>query len=275
MTFSEVPHELTHTRPRAAALLFPMRIRTIKPEFFKHDGIAALAPLTRLLFIGLWSLADADGRMEDRPARIRVEILPYDDCDPEAMLADLHAAGFIRRYQIDGLALIELPSFRRHQRIGGKEAQQPSRFPKYVDNQQGKHPGSTGEAPGKHLAAQETEGKGRETEGKGNNVAAVAAEVSFPGNLDTPSFRSAWAEWVAYRKERKLAAYKPATIRAQLAKLAEWGEGAAVDAIRESIRQNWQGIFEPKAGPGGGKRPAKLGTDMAHDDLKRRHGGTF
>jgi hypothetical protein len=252
-----------------------MRIRTIKPEFFKHDGIAALAPLTRLLFIGLWSLADSEGRMEDRPARIRVEILPYDDCDAEAMLTDLHAAGFIKRYEIDGLALIELPSFRRHQRIGGKEAQVPSRFPKSLDNQQGKQRGSTCEAPGTHLAAQETEGKGRETEGKGNNVAADAAVVLVPQNLDTPSFRSAWAEWVAYRQERKLAAYKPATIRAQFAKLAEWGEGAAVEAIRESIRQNWQGIFEPRVGPGASKRPAKLGTDMAHADLAKRHGGTF
>jgi hypothetical protein len=257
-----------------------MRIRTIKPEFFKHDGIAALAPLTRLLFIGLWSLADSEGRMEDRPARLRVEILPYDDCDPEAMLADLHAAGFIRRYEIDGLALIELPTFRRHQRIGGKEAQQPSRFPKYVDNQQGKHPGSTGEATGKHLAAQETEGKrkGKETERKGgeNRIAASAAVV-FPDGLNTAGFHAVWAEWVAYRAERKLAAYKPATTRAQLAKLAEWGEAVSVEAIRESIRQNWQGIFEPRAGPGGsqGKRPAKLGTDMAHADLAKRHGGTF
>lgn len=252
-----------------------MRIRTIKPEFFKHDGIAALAPLTRLLFIGLWSLADSEGRMEDRPARIRVEILPYDECDADAMLADLDRAGFIKRYQIDGLHLIELPSFRRHQRIGGKEAQQPSRFPKSLDNQEGKQQGSNGEAPGTHLAAQETEGKRKGKEGKGNNVAADAAEVLVPQVLDTPSFRSAWAEWVAYRKERKLAAYKPATIRAQLAKLAEWGEAVAVEAIRESIRQNWQGIFEPRAGPGGGKKPAKLGTDMTHADLAKRHGGTF
>jgi len=50
-----------------------MRIRTIKPEFWKHDGIAELEYATRLLFIALWCIADRRGRMEDRPKRIKAE----------------------------------------------------------------------------------------------------------------------------------------------------------------------------------------------------------
>ena len=70
-----------------------MRIRTIKPDFFKHDKVSDLKPLARLLFISLWCLADRRGRLEDRPKRIKVECLPYDDCDVDALLWELHSAG--------------------------------------------------------------------------------------------------------------------------------------------------------------------------------------
>jgi hypothetical protein len=35
--------------------------------------------MVRLLFTGLWCLADREGRLEDRPAEIKAEIFSYDD----------------------------------------------------------------------------------------------------------------------------------------------------------------------------------------------------
>jgi len=43
-----------------------MRSRNIKPGFFKNEIIAEMPTETRLLFIGLWLLADREGRLEDR-----------------------------------------------------------------------------------------------------------------------------------------------------------------------------------------------------------------
>ncbi len=103
------------------------RQRMIKPEFFLHDELAELSPLHRLLFIGLWTLADREGRLEDRPKRIKVEVLPWDDVDVEEALADLDAGGFIHRYETEGRRYICLPSFLRHQRPHPKEA--PSTIP--------------------------------------------------------------------------------------------------------------------------------------------------
>ena len=146
-----------------------MRIRSIKPEFFKHDGIAELPPLVRLLFVGLWTIADCAGRLEDRPARIKVEVLPYDSIDINKALESLRIAGFIYRYERDGIKLIEIPAFKRHQRITGKEAESQSRFPGYDldDDKEAfeKQPGNIRETP-------ETTGDGRETEGKGNDIPA-------------------------------------------------------------------------------------------------------
>jgi hypothetical protein len=62
------------------------RARNIKPGFFLNDELAECEPLARLLFAGLWCIADREGRLEDKPKRIKVEILPYDDCDIDYLL---------------------------------------------------------------------------------------------------------------------------------------------------------------------------------------------
>ncbi len=98
------------------------RARNIKPGFFKNEDLADLDPLTRILFIGLWCLADRDGRLEDRPKRIRAEILPYDDGSVEQMLSDLHSAGFIQRYVVENQAYISICNFVKHQNPHCKEA---------------------------------------------------------------------------------------------------------------------------------------------------------
>ena len=92
------------------------RIRSIKPEFFVHEDITRLSALHRILFIGLWTQADREGRLEDRPRRLKVQVLPFDDCDIDAMLADLDREGFIHRYQVSGMLFIAIPSFLDHQR---------------------------------------------------------------------------------------------------------------------------------------------------------------
>lgn len=138
-----------------------MRIRTIKPDFFKSDKVAELQPFTRLLFIGLWCAADRRGRLEDRPKKIHAELFPYDGkADVNKMLQELSEAGFIARYISDSTAVIQVLGFEKHQRISGKELLSESELPAM---QEGKHPGSNGEATGKHPGstreAPETAGK--------------------------------------------------------------------------------------------------------------------
>lgn len=97
------------------------RSRNIKPRFFTNDEMAALPPLTRLLHIALWTLADREGRLEDRPKKIKAEALPYDDCEPDAMLQALHDAGFIQRYVSDGVKCIRVMNWHKHQNPHVKE----------------------------------------------------------------------------------------------------------------------------------------------------------
>ena len=55
-----------------------MRIRTIKPEFWTSDDVAALDLDTRLLFIGLWSYVDDHGRGRDEEHLIIAALFPRD-----------------------------------------------------------------------------------------------------------------------------------------------------------------------------------------------------
>lgn len=81
-----------------------------------------MAPLTRLLFIYLWMLADREGRLEDRPKRIAAQALPYDrSADVDAMLDELASTGFIKRYQVDSDKFIQIVNFVKHQSPHGTE----------------------------------------------------------------------------------------------------------------------------------------------------------
>lgn len=98
-----------------------MRARNIKPGFFKNEVLAKIDPLGRIFFSGLWCIADREGRLEDRPERIRAEILPYDTCDPESILNQLNEKHFILRYEIQGNKYIQILNFLKHQTPHCKE----------------------------------------------------------------------------------------------------------------------------------------------------------
>jgi hypothetical protein len=101
-----------------------VRARNIKPALFKNEHIADLNPFDRLLFIGLWCMADREGRLEDRPKRIKMELFPCDNYDVEAGLLRLQVAdgGLIRRYEVCGFQVISVTNFLKHQNPHGTEA---------------------------------------------------------------------------------------------------------------------------------------------------------
>lgn len=116
------------------------RARNIKPGFFTNDLLAEIAPLGRILFAGLWTLADREGRLEDRPKKIKAEILPFDNCNADKLLADLNKHGFIKRYGVDGGSYIQIVKWKKHQNPHVKEAESTIPAP---DETPDKHSAST------------------------------------------------------------------------------------------------------------------------------------
>lgn len=92
------------------------RSRNIKPSIFKNEILGEADPLLTILFQGLWCLADRDGKLEDRPKRIKAEIFPYRELpDFNGYLTVLAQLGFIDRYEVGGIAIIKVLNFSKHQ----------------------------------------------------------------------------------------------------------------------------------------------------------------
>ena len=110
------------------------RIRYLKPEFFEDEDLAELPFWVRLLFAGLWNIADKEGRLEDRPKRIKIKIFPYDDkINVEKGLEFLTKnksesdKPFILRYRIEKQKYIQIVNWHKHQKPHHMEL--PSEIP--------------------------------------------------------------------------------------------------------------------------------------------------
>jgi hypothetical protein len=99
-----------------------MHSRWISPDFFNDPDLLDLPPEARLLFVGLWCLADREGKLLDRPRRIKHQVLPYDAVDVDDLLWQLQAAGSIVRYRLEGHSLVQVTNFTDHQPIHNREA---------------------------------------------------------------------------------------------------------------------------------------------------------
>lgn len=97
------------------------RARLIKPGFFTNEELHTLHPYARLLYVGLWTLADREGRLKDRPLRIKAELFPYDTVKTEPLIGKLTDLGFLCRYQAAGDSFIHIITFKEHQHPHPKE----------------------------------------------------------------------------------------------------------------------------------------------------------
>ena len=91
------------------------RARNIKPAFFTDEIIADNDPLARILYIGLWTIADFNGNIEWRPKRIKIQLLPYDDCDIEQLAINLDKSRLVTFYSVNNKCYLNIANFTKHQ----------------------------------------------------------------------------------------------------------------------------------------------------------------
>ena len=129
------------------------RARNIKPGFFRNENLVELPYETRLLFIGLWTIADREGRLEDRPKRIKMELFPADDLNVDVCLQQLHDGDFVLRYKVEDARYVQVLAFSRHQNPHQKEQASIIPAPDLLHIKEGDAPdmpdASTGQAPDK------------------------------------------------------------------------------------------------------------------------------
>lgn len=248
------------------------RIRSIKPEFFRHAELYDLEANSgglpiRVAFAGLWTAADREGRFKWSPRQLKLDCLPYDDTDFGLILDTLERGGFIRRYTVDGEVYGCIPSWAAHQVINMREAKskipEPPPCSARTETHVQAHDEDCGEGKGK-------EGKGREGDSAPRSasppdrgtripdgwVPASEAEISpemfareFPKFVDhfkaktgkdatKRDWQAAWRNWC-----RRSVEFKPAPIRAAATAGASDKTGAVVPT-RDKTEADWKRILD-------------------------------
>ena len=152
------------------------RIRTVKPDFFRHEALQDLeianpGAYPMMVFEGLWGHCDNKGRFEWKPRMLKLDILPFLPFDMATTLGILELAGMVRRYTVDGKEYGEVPTFEKHQRLSGKELTEGEKYPEPQEKHseaEVKQQGSNREALGKYQNPRK--GKERKRKGLGTDV---------------------------------------------------------------------------------------------------------
>jgi hypothetical protein len=158
-----------------------MRIRSIRPEFWTSEDIAALSWEHRLIFIGLWSYVDDNGVGRDVPKLIMADLFPLEDDTHGALmqvagaLKSLETRGLITRYKVGGKPYLHITTWERHQKINRPSA---DRYPLPTCDDAVTHTPLT--EPSVSPQAENTVGegeKGRRGEGeKGSNTSGTSSD---------------------------------------------------------------------------------------------------
>jgi len=93
------------------------------------------------------------------------------------------------------------------------------------------------------------------------------------GDVELPfkseAFKNKWDEWVQYRKERKIAAYKPTGLKntfKHLQNISQKNEVTAIKILEQSMSNGWQGLFELK-GSAMSQMVVKKGSGLTYEQL--------
>jgi len=150
-----------------------MRIRTIKPEFWMHEGLCKCPEFTRLLAIALLNWADDEGYFMANPVLIRGQVFPFMDESKmiPRSLQDLSRVGWIELGTDEqGRDVGRIINFAKHQRV---DKPKPSSIKENFTFQD-----DSKNDPRNVQEASKEEGKGKEEEGKGKE--RPQAVHSFP-----------------------------------------------------------------------------------------------
>lgn len=157
------------------------RIRTIKPEMAKHEGLYDLELETGLPVRFAWAMlptaCDREGRFQWRPRTLKADLLPHDPIEFSRVLDAWLTRGYIVKYRVKNEWFGWVPTFRKHQVINTRET--ASALPsidaaeEVIDNRNQQLADASGtrqarddDASGTRAVHARGEGKGREGKGR-------------------------------------------------------------------------------------------------------------
>lgn len=221
------------------------RARNLKPGFFSNESLAECSPWARLCFAGLWTLADRDGRLEDRPKRIKGELFRFDSVEVEPLLQELERHGFILRYEVEGEKLIQVLAFVKHQTPHYSEKKSVIKPPPLQEIREHIDRPDSKSTPGVEASSR----GGRNPLNPDSRILTpdsgkekAARKRAAPPGMDRPDgvAEQVWADWLQLRKAKR-APVTATVIDAAKSEAAKVGLSME-DFLREWCSLGWQGL---------------------------------
>lgn len=229
------------------------RIRTVKPELFRHEGLFEAEqesglPL-RLAFIGLFTVCDREGIFRWQPRQLKLDVMPYDLHDFSRVLDALVTRGFVVRYACGSDEYGAIPTFTRHQVINNRE--KSSEFPsieqadKVYSNETNDLPTQeerVNDASSTRHGNVQVERKGREgeQEGKGKGKARVG-DAWLASLVELGADPKHCKDWMAVRKQKRAPAPTD-TVIAAMQREARKANITVAAAVQICAERGWQGF---------------------------------
>jgi len=232
----------------------PNRILRDWTDSLKFDG---LSPEAERLFIRLIMKADDFGRYHADPRLVKSGCFPLAESlranTVSAWLTELSDRALVFCYTVQDREFLAIYNF--SQRLKQSRAKFPPPDGKSADflplsDDFREVPGSSGKFPPESETYSDTESESESDNEKKTRGLPPGGGVNWeglPSELDSEEFRSAWSEFLEFRKEQRFKPLKPKSVISQWSELATWGKASAIESIRQSIRQGWQGLFPPKS----------------------------
>lgn len=236
------------------------RIRTVKPDLFRHEAlfeaeIETKLPL-RLAFIGLFTTCDREGRFKWKPKTLKLDVMPYDEIDFSRVLEALVAHGFIVKYDFENELYGCIPSWLKHQVINNKESKSLLPSIDSATNLTREPRVSHASTTPLFLDQGEGKGKGREKEGNGmeeewNNELSINELLTDESIVKNPS------------KPKIPNCQYQAVIEIYNETLPELPRAVALNSKREKlIKARWNWLFTSKKQ---NKEPRAINAEQALD----------
>jgi hypothetical protein len=188
----------------------------IQPGIWTDEGFLSLSIAARLMFIGMISGADDEGRGLATDRCLKASVFPADDVTLEQVRTyrdEVAAAVNVKLYDVDGKKYYECSKWRNHQRL---ERPSKSIIPAPPDDARkdtGTIPESSGTLPAE-LKKEVKEEKEGNTAPKRSTASAPAISFDFTTSL--------WDNIPDDLVERWQAAYPAANVERELIKAGEW-----------------------------------------------------
>lgn len=92
------------------------RIRSVHPTQWTDEQFVTCSPLARLMSLGVRNESDDNGIFEWNPAKLKIRLLPLDDCDAGELLSELLHSKQVFRFSSEGKEYGMIKNFQKFQK---------------------------------------------------------------------------------------------------------------------------------------------------------------